>query len=509
MAITLIESLIAFEEYRKALNAYNPNVYLAHKKITAEEWNAIMLSSFAQGNRQEETLEKLINGYLTKLLEKVNEVIETANDHESRITSLEERTDQLETDLLDLDNRTQQAIADLKQWTVQELFTLRTDLEGQILNINNALDNHAQNLADIESFINALKLTLPFDPENVYPNVPTIATQEWASERLDDKLNVKPDGTNLLIDWNNKLNMVYIPDVIVGQLVYGGGFNGAGIISASMYAPGLQGMQIANIPTADFPGFYFIAMDSYAFAGYNFTVGDWAISQGAHTPNWIRIINTDAVSSVNGKTGAVVLNKEDIGLGNVANLTPADMPLSTAAQNALAQKVPLNASDKIPSAYVLDGIKNQGGLGGLIFIDNGTATAMLNRAASMRALRYQYPSNPEIYDAEGTMITLSPVNISTHPQWLEGFILKVEQSDGSTWAGLTVAAGDFIFATLNTAGNAYVWHAHKQGGAGSGGTNNYNDLINKPQIEGITLIGNRSLNEFGIITEIEMIIEEI
>ena len=50
-------------------------------------------------------------------------------------------------------------------------------------------------------------------------------------------------------------------------------------------------------------------------------------------------IATNGVKSVNGQHGDVVLGKGDVNLGNVANLTPADMPLSTAATAALALKL--------------------------------------------------------------------------------------------------------------------------------------------------------------------------
>ena len=50
-------------------------------------------------------------------------------------------------------------------------------------------------------------------------------------------------------------------------------------------------------------------------------------------------IATNGVTSVNGQQGDVVLGKGDVNLGNVANLTPADMPLSTAATAALALKL--------------------------------------------------------------------------------------------------------------------------------------------------------------------------
>lgn len=49
------------------------------------------------------------------------------------------------------------------------------------------------------------------------------------------------------------------------------------------------------------------------------------------------------VTSVNSKTGIVVLNAADVGLGNVTNVTPANLPVSTAAQTALNSKVDTSA----------------------------------------------------------------------------------------------------------------------------------------------------------------------
>lgn len=45
------------------------------------------------------------------------------------------------------------------------------------------------------------------------------------------------------------------------------------------------------------------------------------------------------VASVNGKTGVVVLNAADVGLGNVDNTSDANKPVSTPQQTALNLKV--------------------------------------------------------------------------------------------------------------------------------------------------------------------------
>ena len=51
-------------DWIKLLNAYNPDTYTPGKLVTAEEWNALFLSSVTQGNYHAETLDLLINTYL-------------------------------------------------------------------------------------------------------------------------------------------------------------------------------------------------------------------------------------------------------------------------------------------------------------------------------------------------------------------------------------------------------------------------------------------------------------
>lgn len=51
-------------------------------------------------------------------------------------------------------------------------------------------------------------------------------------------------------------------------------------------------------------------------------------------------VPADAVSSVNGKTGVVVVNKADVGLSNVDNTSDANKPISAAVQTALNGKQP-------------------------------------------------------------------------------------------------------------------------------------------------------------------------
>ena len=54
---------------------------------------------------------------------------------------------------------------------------------------------------------------------------------------------------------------------------------------------------------------------------------------------------TNLVTSVAGKTGAVSLTKDDVGLSNVDNTSDADKPVSTATQTALDAKATITALD--------------------------------------------------------------------------------------------------------------------------------------------------------------------
>lgn len=61
--------------------------------------------------------------------------------------------------------------------------------------------------------------------------------------------------------------------------------------------------------------------------------------------NWQELLTpADAVTSVNGYTGVVILSKSDVGLSNVDNTSDLNKPISTATQSALDGKEPANAN---------------------------------------------------------------------------------------------------------------------------------------------------------------------
>ena len=136
---------------------------------------------------------------------------------------------------------------------------------------------------------------------------------------LATKQDKKPNGADPLIDSNNKLNTVYLPDSLTGQLAYCGTYNAAtGALVNDLREPASRpwkkGDYLINLTAGN------KLPDNSTYGGGTISVGDWSLFDGT---NWDIIPNTDAVSSVNGKTGAVVLDKTDIGLGSVDNAKQA------------------------------------------------------------------------------------------------------------------------------------------------------------------------------------------
>ena len=116
------------------------------------------------------------------------------------------------------------------------------------------------------------------------------------------------------LDVNGKVVLTQIPDSVLGQLQYMGIHNFS-----------------SSLPTATEKGQYWIASSD----GNGYITGDWAVWNGT---SFNKVDNTDAVATVAGRTGNVVLTKSDVGLSNVDNTSDANKPVSTATQNALNLK---------------------------------------------------------------------------------------------------------------------------------------------------------------------------
>ena len=148
----------------------------------------------------------------------------------------------------------------------------------------------------------------------------------------------KSENDNLLIkkanlDINNKIPLSEIPDSILGQLKYMGVWDFS-----------------SGFPTGAEKGNYWIT----SVSGNGYEVGDWAVYNGT---SFDKVDNTDAVSSVAGRTGNVVLNKNDVGLNNVDNTSDLNKPISNATQTALNLKADDNTVVKLTGNQTIADVK--------------------------------------------------------------------------------------------------------------------------------------------------------
>lgn len=143
-------------------------------------------------------------------------------------------------------------------------------------------------------------------------NINSNFTEIWS--KWATKVDAMPDGTNNLIV-GNKINDVYLPDYLLGQLLYGGTVNSSSVATVTQafktrYGIGTDTITLEAGNASTYEASYFIADDSCTeatIAGVaSVNTGDWVISNGNA---WTKIDNTDAVRTVNGQTGNVATYK--------------------------------------------------------------------------------------------------------------------------------------------------------------------------------------------------------
>lgn len=190
--------------------------------------------------------------------------------------------------------------------------------------------------------------------------------------QLDSKLAKKPDGTNDLIDGSDKVNMVYLPDVVLGQMLYAGTFiPSTAVATLTTNAKTILGttsdtITLTNDTTAITgykanEGNFYIAAADGTFASLSFQTGDWLLSTG---DGWKKIANTDAVTGVKGNAESTYR------IGNV-NIT-ADNVLPTQTNNSGKY---LTTDGTNCSWGTVDALPAQSGKSGKFLTTNGTSAS--------------------------------------------------------------------------------------------------------------------------------------
>lgn len=194
----------------------------------------------------------------------------------------------------------------------------------------NAYTDAEKNRVDIDTVLTTTAQTLPTAVNELDNRVASIEDNTTLAEYGITDAYTKTENDTLLalkvsnlekgiangiatLDINGKVVLDQIPDSVLGQLEYMGTWD------------------LTTFPTATQKGQYWIA----SVSGNGYTVGDWAVWNGTA---FDKVDNTDAVATVAGKTGNVVLTKSDVGLANVDNTADMDKPVSIAQQTALNLK---------------------------------------------------------------------------------------------------------------------------------------------------------------------------
>lgn len=201
-----------------------------------------------------------------------------------------------------------------------------------------------------------------------------------------------------------------------------------------------------------------------------------------------------AVSSVNAQTGAVVLTKNDVGLGNVANTSDAAKPLSDASVNALAAKADDSSVVHNSGNESISGTKNFTGT----LQTSGQAVVATNdsRLTDMRT-----PSNGSVSEAKlssgaGTAGQVLTSNGSGGLAWATNTASgSVNDADGSN-KGIIQLTGD-LSGTAGSPQVAKVNGVALPGTAPSAGqvltaTGSSNTSWSTPSAGGVTSVAGRT-----------------
>lgn len=127
----------------------------------------------------------------------------------------------------------------------------------------------------------------------------------------EDAANKNQPGGYAGLDSSTKIPIALLPDSILGNVGFGGTYNGVVVTASSSY-PELDGQPLPD--PEDYEGVYFISTANYTNDSKNYEIGDWILSTGII---WEKVDNSDAVSTVFGRNGNVVANAGDYNTSQV------------------------------------------------------------------------------------------------------------------------------------------------------------------------------------------------
>jgi hypothetical protein len=310
--------------------------------------------------------------------------------------------------------------------------------------------NNKQNQLNGTGFVKASGTTITYDN----------STYQVTSEKG------QPNGYASL-DSNGKVPLTQINDALIGNVNYQGLWN------ASTNTPTL-----ANPPSSGTKGYYYIVSTAGMFASISFEVGDWIISNGSA---WQKVDNTDAVSSVFGRTGNVTAANGDYNTSQVTENTNLYFTNARAIASVLTGYTSgagtISAADTILSAIqklngnigaLVTGVSSVNGKTGVVTL----ITTDIAEGTNLYFTQARVSANTDV--AANTAARHAAVTLGT----ANGLSLNTQQlSLGLASAGVTGALSGTDWSTFNSKQNALINPV-----TGSGSDNRVPKFINGTEI---------------------------
>ena len=275
-------------------------------------------TAFARIKEVEDTLSELvgdgesgsISGMISDAIDEFKESVDTSLGFiDSSISNLDSSVKGLDASVQALISKDASLDA-----SVQALINKDASIDEQIEEINEELGNLADKDASLDASIKGLdasvKALISKDASldaSVQALISKDASIDEEIQALKDKdasldASIKALESGKANLENGKIVASELPDFVMGQVLFGGTVDANGAVTASANYKSKYG-NTTSVPAANTcEGVYFIATGEGEVSGVEYNTGDWVVSNGTE---WVKIDNTDAVSSVAGLTGPI------------------------------------------------------------------------------------------------------------------------------------------------------------------------------------------------------------
>ena len=322
--------------------------------------------------------------------------------------------------------------------------------------------------------VNSLTLTATDGLELVQNDSTATVSGLALQTAVNSKLAQKPDGSHDIVE-NNKITKTYLPDFVLGQLIYAGSFvpttavatlttNGKAKLGTSSNTITLTNDTAAITGYGANEGCFYLCTADGTFAGISLLTGDWLISTGS---SWQKVDNTDAVTGIKGDAElSYRIGNVNITLDNVAPAQSGNSGkvIMTDGTNALWQSLPVSSVTVNGVSIVVNGVAQlslaaQSGDYGLVKF--GSTASGLQVSSGTGNIAIYAATNTNIDEKTNANRPIVPTNLDYAV--LRGLAYNAltptstEKSNACSWLGaeesgkiVSIAATDSITIADNT-----------------------------------------------------------